>query len=93
MGDGSACDSSNDNCFVHVNATITGHARYLVTNAIGRDLAQKLYYFVLVHRLNQGSDIVDEAKQTMSACGSVDGLTTDLCNQVAQAYAQVGITQ
>jgi len=92
LPEGTACDRTNDNCFVHTNATITGHARYLVTQAIGKDLAQKLYYFILLHRLSSSSDIVEEGKQAIDACSSLDGMSPENCTKVVGAYAQVGIT-
>ena len=86
---GEACDGHNDFCWVHINATITGHARFLVTQAIGKKNAEQLYYVVLTQYLTPTSTIPSEAQNAMSACDQLFDAQT--CGNVKGAYAQVGL--
>lgn len=84
-----SCDGSNDNCWVHMNATLPGHASYLVYKAIGQAKAEKLYYTVLTQALSPREDIKGAAATTMRVCSQMfDALT---CGKVKAAFAQVGL--
>lgn len=85
----STCDDSNDYCWVHVNATIPGHASYLVVQAIGKSKAERLYYLTLTQYLNEQSNFVAAARATMSACSQIYDAAT--CAKVRGAFAQVGL--
>ena len=85
----STCDGTNDHCWVHVNSTIPGHASYLVTQAIGREKAQKLYYTVLTQFLSARSTFKQAATSTVTACGRL--FTAADCTKVKAAYTQVGL--
>jgi Zn-dependent metalloprotease len=87
----STCDINNDNCWAHINSTVTSHARYLVTKAIGIENAQKLYYLVMTQALNSGTTVKSEAQDTLRLCKQEFGPTSETCEQVKTAYAQVGI--
>lgn len=83
------CDQNNDNCWVHINATIPGHASYLITQAIGQAKAEKLYYTVLTHALGARDDIRSAAETTKRTCAQLFDSAT--CTQVTQAFAQAGL--
>ncbi len=83
------CDRTNDNCWVHVNATIPGHASYLVFQAVGQEKAEKLYYATLTQALTDKDTIASAALATKKMCRQMfDGLT---CNKVDGAFKQVGL--
>jgi len=84
-----SCGRSNDNCWVHVNATIPGHAAYLVAKAIGNRKTEKLYYLVLTQYLHQQSSFVSAAAATLDACKQLYDRST--CEKVDGAFAQVGL--
>jgi bacillolysin len=83
------CDQTNDNCWVHINATIPGHAAYLVTQAIGAQKAEHLYYLTLTQSLSARDDIQTAAEAYKRTCIQVFDAPT--CTQVTQAFAQVGL--
>jgi Zn-dependent metalloprotease len=84
------CRQENDSCWVHVNATIPGHASYLVVQAIGAEKAQNIYYTTLTHFLDEASTFDDAATYTLRACAQLykNGTT---CQKVKEAFAQVGL--
>lgn len=79
----------NDMCWVHVNATIPGHASYLVAKAIGKDKAEKLYYLTLTQYLTSTSTFATAKKATVKACAQLYDAAT--CQAVNQAFASVGL--
>lgn len=83
------CDGSNDNCWVHVNATIPGHASYLVVQAIGKEKAEKLYFATLTQALGPRDDIKSAAQATLRICGQLYDAAT--CGLVQGAFDQVGL--
>ena len=83
------CNMTNDRCFVHINATIPGHAAYLAQKAIGKEKAEALYYLVLTQLLGPTDSFQDSAKKTMLACkNSFDAAT---CASLKQVYDSVGM--
>ena len=83
------CDRTNDNCWVHINATIPGHASYLVFQAVGQEKAEKLYYATLTQALTDKDTIASAAAATKKMCRQMfDALT---CNKVDGAFKQVGL--
>ena len=85
------CNMDNDMCWVHINATIPGHAEYLVTQAIGPQLAQRLYYLVLTHSWSQTDTIEQSAQKVKGICLEALSGNTSACQAVNAAYAQVGL--
>jgi Zn-dependent metalloprotease len=85
-----ACDPrTNDNCWVHVNATIPGHASYLVVQAIGKENAEKLYYTALTQYLNSRANFRTMAEAVKQASSMLyDAATTE---RVRGAFEQVGL--
>ncbi|MDR3606868.1 MAG: M4 family metallopeptidase [Oligoflexia bacterium] len=83
------CDDSNDNCWIHFNATILGHAAYLVSQAITPKLAERLYYLTLTQSLSARDNLVTAAKAYKQTCAQVYDKNT--CSQVTAAFAQVGL--
>jgi Zn-dependent metalloprotease len=83
------CNDTNDFCWVHLNATIPGHAAYLVTQAIGRDKAEHIYYVTLTQALTANDDIPSAANAVKTTCAQL--YDSSVCNQVTSAFAQVGL--
>jgi len=83
------CNELNDYCYVHLNATIPGHAGYLVVQAIGKYRAEKLYYTVLTQALGANDTFQDAADETRKICGQMYDLLT--CSQVDKAFVEVGL--
>lgn len=84
-----ACDESNDRCYVHVNATIPGRASYLVTKAIGKQKAEKLYYAVMTQALGPRDNFKTMADSAKTICKQLFDKTT--CQSVAVAFGKVGL--
>lgn len=83
------CNEENDRCWVHINATIPGHAFYQLVQAIGKEKAEKLLYTVLTHSLGKNDDFVRMAAAAKKTCKGLMDATT--CEQVNQAFATVGL--
>lgn len=83
------CDGSNDNCWVHINSMIPGHASYLVVQAIGVQKAEKLYYITLTQNLTSKETFKSAKEATMGTCGQLFDAGT--CGKVEQAFAKVGL--
>lgn len=87
--DEDTCDLSNDYCWIHENATIVGHALYLITQAIGPEKAEHLQYVVLTQALGPGDTIRSAAESTKHVCDQIYDAGT--CDAVRQAYAQIDL--
>lgn len=87
--EGETCGRSNDNCGVHMNATLIGHAGYLLVKAMGRDKAEKLFYATLVHHLTATSDFAAFGKGMRKACGNLLGSVD--CQALEGVLTQVGL--
>lgn len=86
-----ACDRSNDNCYVHINSTIPGHAAYRVLQAIGREKTQKLYYVTLTQALGETETFKSAATATLGICRQMPEFDEATCNQVKAIYAELGL--
>jgi bacillolysin len=86
---GTECGEENDSCWVHWNSTIPGHASYLVTQAIGKKKAEKLYYLTMTQYLGSEATFKSAAHSTLSACKTQ--LDADTCAKVKKAFTQVGM--
>jgi Zn-dependent metalloprotease len=88
--EGEACDmQTNDNCFIHINSTIASHASYLVYQAIGKAMAEKLYFTTLTQKLTATSTMRTMAQAVVDTCSLT--YDTGTCSKVIDAYGQVGI--
>ncbi|MCM2278784.1 MAG: M4 family metallopeptidase [Oligoflexia bacterium] len=83
------CDQTNDACWVHLNATIPGHASYLVVNAIGRQKAEILYYSVLTQGIAPRDGFKQAGAQTRLFCRRMFDKAT--CAKVDAALAKTGM--
>ena len=89
---------------VHVNATIYGHAFYLLANGgtnpistiavsgIGLDKATKIYYLAFTGYLTPGSKFVDAANAVMKAAGELYGATSNEMQQTVKSMQAIGWT-
>lgn len=89
LPDHDTCDETNDYCYVHANATIPGHASYLVVQGIGKYKAERLYYTVLTQALGSNETFKSAAEETRKMCAKMYDNGT--CFQVDKALAQVGL--
>jgi len=85
-----ACDKTNDNCWVHFNATIPGHASYLVYQSIGANKAELLYYTALTQNLSATDDFGSAAKAILQTCDQLEYSQAE-CRSVQSAFREVGI--
>jgi bacillolysin len=83
------CDRENDQCYVHINSTIPGHASFLVARAIGAQKAEKIFYTTLVHRLTARANFKTFSAQTTQTCKQLYDEQT--CNSVKAAFSEVGL--
>jgi len=84
-----SCDRSNDNCGVHMNATLIGHTGYLMVSELGRDKAEKLFYNTLIHYMTETSDFHAFAKGMREACQAT--LSAADCASADKVLTQVGL--
>ncbi|MEN9723329.1 MAG: hypothetical protein RJB38_1315 [Pseudomonadota bacterium] len=84
---GNRCGSWNDNCGVHMNATLLGHLGFRLVKAIGRQKADRLLYAVMVHYLTATSDFKALGKAIRQACQALEAQAT--CDLVKGELAQV----
>lgn len=83
------CDDSNDRCWIHENATIPGHAFYLITQAIGPEKTDKLLYVVLTQGLTPVESFESAAQATKEMCS--DLFDKESCGQVQKAFSEIGL--
>jgi Zn-dependent metalloprotease len=83
------CNADNDQCYVHINSTIYSHAAYLVYQALGKSMTEKLYYTTLTQKLSATSTFKTAAQATIDTCEMI--YNPDACSEVISAFAQVGI--
>jgi Zn-dependent metalloprotease len=87
--DGQMCGRTNDNCGVHMNATLIGHAGYLAVKAMGREKAEKVFYSTLVHFLTETSDFKAFGQGARQACAKL--YAQGDCETLNQVLVQVGL--
>ena len=82
---------------VHVNATIIGHAFYLLAEglqgAIGRGDAEQIFYRALTQYLTPGSQFIDLRFACLQAAEDLFGADALQVKKVGQAFDAVGITE
>lgn len=76
------CSRANDNCFVHVNSTIFGHAAYQMVQAIGKEKTEDLMYAVMTRFLSPRATLEEAFTATQQACRQLFDST--ICEQVAE---------
>ncbi|RYZ68051.1 MAG: hypothetical protein EOP09_10055 [Proteobacteria bacterium] len=85
-----ACSDANDYCYVHINSTIPSHAAFLVSEAIGPEKAEQLYYFVLTHLMHPDEDFKSMADDMMEGCKQLGFSESDTA-AVERAYRETGM--
>lgn len=82
----------SDNGGVHVNSGIPNRAAYLITNALGHERTEKIYYRVMEARyLNAQSNFVDMRLAAVQAATDLYGSQSADVNAVKSAFDAVGI--
>lgn len=86
------CWVGNDYCGVHRNSGIPNRAAALITEALGKEKTEKLYYTVLTQYLRTKSDFSEMRKQTELVCAQMfSGAESAECKAVAAAFDEVRI--
>ncbi len=85
------CNEENDSCGIHQNMGIPNRVGALITEAIGKQKAQKLYYNVLTQRLTETSNFKDARLATEEACIELFSASSDECAEVRKAFDIVKI--
>lgn len=95
--------SSNDNCGVHTNSSITNHAFYLIaaggTNrvsgisvtGIGTTDAARIWYRALTSYMTSSTNFSGARTATLNAATALFGSTSAQYNSVAQGWCAVGV--
>jgi thermolysin len=95
--------STNDNCGVHTNSSITNHAYYLIANGgtnrvsgisvtgIGTTDAAKIWYRALTSYMTSSTNFSGARTATLNAASAIFGSTSAQYNSVAQGWCAVGI--
>jgi bacillolysin len=83
------CDEENDMCWVHLNATIPGHAMYKMFKTLGQSKAEKLQYRVLTQFLPENPTFRGWAQVNRKACPMV--LSPTDCDTVDEILTSVGL--
>jgi bacillolysin len=103
MHTGEEVETDQDNGGVHVNASIPGHAAWLMTvggvhalsgvpvAAIGRAAAQRIWYRALTRYLGPHSDFRDAADATVAAAQDLYGAKSGKTASVRDAWRAVGV--
>lgn len=73
---------------VHINSGIPNHAFYLFAQAVGKDVAEQVYYRALTQYLTRSSEFVD-ARAAVLLAAEVEGQA--VVDAAANAWAAVGI--
>ncbi len=94
---------SSDNGGVHQNATVLGHAAYLIAvggtfngctvSGIGRTKEEAIFYRALTTYTTASSDFNDEYTAIINACNDLYGSGSSDCTQVTKALQSVEMDQ
>ena len=85
------CTPDNDSCSIHFNASIPGHAWYLIHEALGKSKTEQLLYLALTHYFTEISDFSDAAQGVLEACHAT--LSVEDCDQVKSALSETELLQ
>jgi len=80
---------SEDNGGVHINSGIPNRAFYLFATAVGRDVAEQVYYDVLSNYLVRSSQFIDMRLAVIEA--SLQEYGQSVANEAVTAFDMVGI--
>ncbi|HKP69908.1 MAG TPA: M4 family metallopeptidase [Pyrinomonadaceae bacterium] len=95
--------SSNDNCGVHTNSSISNHAFYLIANGgtnrvsgisvtgIGTSAAERIFYRALTSYMTSGTNFSGARTATLNAATAIYGTGSTQYNGVAQGWCAVGV--
>lgn len=95
--------SSNDNCGVHTNSSISNHAYYLIANGgtnrvsgiavtgIGTAAAQKIFYRALTVYMTSSTNFAGARTATLSAATDLYGSSSTQYAGVATGWCAVGV--
>ena len=95
--------SSNDNCGVHTNSSISNHAYYLIANGgtnrvsgiavtgIGTSAAERIFYRALATYMTSGTNFSGARTATLNAATDLFGTGSAQYNGVAQGWCAVGV--
>lgn len=81
---------SQDNGGVHINSGIINHCAYLLSEAIGRDKAERIFYDALTTKLSRQSQFIDFRLAIIRSAQELYGTTE--AQACGTACDQVGIT-
>lgn len=84
------CVANNDYCGVHFNATIPGHAWFLIHQRLGQAKTLRLLYYALTHFFDQTTDFQNAARKVERACELLDYGAAD-CGQVSDVFKLTGM--
>jgi len=82
-------NTNQDNGGVHINSGIPNRAFYLFATAVGKDIAEKVYYHALDNYLTQRSQFVDCRASVIQS--SMDLYDNNVAAEAAAAFDGVGI--
>jgi hypothetical protein len=95
--------SSNDNCGVHTNSSISNHAYYLIANGgtnrvsgiavtgIGTSPAERIFYRALTVYMTSSTNFSGARTATLNAATDLYGTGSTQYNGVAQGWCAVGV--
>jgi len=82
---------SDDNGGVHINSGIINHAYYLLSQAVAKNIAEKLYYQALSNYMTKSSQFIDCRLAFEQAATDLYGNGSTEYNAVVNAFYSVGI--
>lgn len=82
---------TGDNGGVHINSGIPNHAYYLIANALGKNVAEQIYYRALSLYLTKSSQFIDLRLAVVKAAEDLHGAGSSQSNTVKQSFDAVGI--
>jgi len=78
---------------VHINSGIPSKAAYLISSAIGKDEAERIYYRALVHYITRNSQFADARLALIQAAKDIYGEGSPQVDAVEEGFNSVGITE
>jgi Zn-dependent metalloprotease len=87
----SACDSSNDRCFVHINSTIMGHVFYRMDRELGSETAEEILYTALTQFWSERTGFKTAGKNLQSVCRMRFGKLSQQCTTLDRILKEAEI--
>jgi Zn-dependent metalloprotease len=78
------CVAGNDQCAIHFNATIPGHAWFLIHESLGKAKAEALLYLALTQYFGERPSFGEAAQDVLQACEFL--LNSSDCAQVKEIF-------